>query len=360
MSTFEYKGQLHIHTKYSDGAKLHAEIAMDANAAGLDYIITTDHNIWVDGVEGYYGEGPKKTLLLVGEEVHDVRRQPQSNHCLVFGAEREMSPYAGDPNVLFQAVNDAGGFCFLAHPFEIGSPLYKGAELAPLGWESWDAQGYTGLELWNYLSEFKSHLVNKIAAVQAAFWPERFIRGPFSQTLEKWDELLASGQRAACIGGGDIHGRVHHLGPLSRTIFPYRFHFKTLNTHILTPKPLTGDFTTDKQLVLSALRMGNAWVGYDAAGDTAGFRFSGQAIKQHSAMGDVLKLKQSSATLQISIPSSGHIRVLHNGKVVEETAERPHLMVQCNEPGAYRVEVFKHFMGHKRGWIYSNPIYVTK
>ncbi|MBN1316367.1 MAG: PHP domain-containing protein [Anaerolineales bacterium] len=360
MNVYEYKGHIHIHTRYSDGDKLHAEIAQDASAAGLDYIIITDHNLWVDGVEGYYGHDlNKRTLLLVGEEVHDVRRQPQSNHCLVFGAEREMSPFASEPNVLFKAVEDAGGFCYLAHPFEIGSPLYKSAELDALGWSSWEVQGYTGLEIWNYLSEFKSHLVNKLAAVHAAYRPERFIKGPFSEALEKWDALLASGQQVACLGGGDVHGRVHRLGPFSRRIFPYPFHFKTLNTHILTHKPLNGEFIHDKQLVLNALHRGSAWVGYDAAGDTEGFRFSGQAHKQQAAMGETVKLKQGTVTFQISIPSSGHIRLLYNGQVVEETAERPHLMVQCKLPGAYRVEVFKHYAGQKRGWIYSNPIYVT-
>jgi hypothetical protein len=202
-------------------------------------------------------------------------------------------------------------------------------------------------------------LVNKLAAVHAAFRPERFIKGPFSDALEKWDSLLASGQQVACLGGGDVHGRIHHLGPFSRRIFPYQYHFKTLNTHILTRKAINGEFDHDKQLVLDALRHGNAFVGYDAAGETEGFRFTGQAHKQQAIMGETVKLKSETVTFQISIPSPGHIRLLYNGQVVEETADSPHLMVQCKQPGAYRVEVFKNYAGQKRGWIYSNPIYVT-
>ncbi len=49
-----YSGNMHIHTRYSDGEKLHAEIAQDAITAGLDFIIITDHNTYVTGVEGYY------------------------------------------------------------------------------------------------------------------------------------------------------------------------------------------------------------------------------------------------------------------------------------------------------------------
>jgi hypothetical protein len=57
---FHAVGNMHMHTHYSDGEKWHAEIADDAIAAGLDFIIVTDHNVWVQGVEGYY---EKKTAV---------------------------------------------------------------------------------------------------------------------------------------------------------------------------------------------------------------------------------------------------------------------------------------------------------
>ena len=351
-------GHLHVHTSYSDGAKLHADIARDAIAAGLDFLIITDHNVWVEGLEGYYGDEKEgKVLMLVGEEVHDVRRRPQANHSLVFGAEREMAPFADDPQHLIDTTNETGGFCFLAHPFEIGSTVLKGGELAPLGWEDWEVDGYAGLEIWNYMSEFKSHLSGKVAAIRAAFQPQRYISGPFRKTMEKWDELLASGRRIACIGGGDAHGKTYHLGQLKRTLFPYSFLFRALNTHILT-KALNGDLERDKRLVLTALRQGNGWVGYDGIGATNGFRFTAQALKKQATMGDVLQLRKGGVTFQVTSPGPGHIRLLRHGQVLAETAEGPHLMYQTDEPGAYRVEVFTRFAGKKRGWIYSNPIYI--
>ena len=33
-------------------------------------------------------------------------------------------------------------------------------------------------------------------------------------------------------------------------------------------------------------------------------------------------------------------------------------MHQTDRPGAYRVQAFKRYAGRKRGWVYSNPIYV--
>jgi hypothetical protein len=356
---FEAKGHVHIHTVYSDGTKSHAAIAEDALAAGLDYVITTDHNVWVDGVEGYYeGERHQKLLLLVGEEVHDVRREPQANHCLIFGADAELARYAADPQHLIEAAAEAGGFCFLAHPFEVGAELAHDGELDAINWEDWNVEHYAGLEIWNYMSEFKSHLTGQLAAVRAAYRPERFITGPFQKTVQKWDELLGKGRRVSCIGGGDVHGQAYTLGPLTRILFPYQAHFHTLNTHLLTIKPLTGDLEEDKQMVLRALRLGNAWVGYDAAGDTTGFRFSAQGLKRQAIMGQTLKLKRNQATMQVTTPAAGHIQLLCNGNVIAETAGSCHLLYQTEEPGAYRAQVFRRYAGRKRGWIYSNPIYL--
>ncbi len=43
----ELVGNMHMHTLYSDGTATHREIAEAAARAGLDWIIVTDHNIWV-------------------------------------------------------------------------------------------------------------------------------------------------------------------------------------------------------------------------------------------------------------------------------------------------------------------------
>ncbi len=95
---------LHMHTPYSDGYCSHTEIARAAIKIGLDAVIITDHNVWVEGLEGYYEDGEKRVLVLIGEEVHDQARQPQKNHLLVFGANREMAPLAADPQLLIDSV----------------------------------------------------------------------------------------------------------------------------------------------------------------------------------------------------------------------------------------------------------------
>lgn len=353
----EYTGNLHVHTRYSDGEASHAEVAEAAIRAGLDFVITTDHNVWVDGLEGYYGNTPdRRVLLLVGEEVHDVRRDPQANHLLAYGVERELVTYAANPQRLIDEVKANGGICFLAHPFERAAPSF---DEPAIPWLDWEIEGYTGLELWNYMSEFKAHLNGRLTALRAAFGPDRYISGPFPETLALWDRLLREGKRVKVIGSADAHGAAYSMGPLTRTIFPYEYLFRCVNTHILTPRPFSGDFEHDKQLVLQALRDGRSFVGYDLLAPTRGFRFSAQGHNFSTVMGGWLRLGHG-VTLQMVSPLVADMRLLKDGRVVMRETEGTHWTYIANETGAYRVEVYLNYKGKERGWIFSNPIFVTQ
>lgn len=354
---FEAAGNMHMHTPYSDGEKWHAEIAEEAIAAGLDFIIVTDHNIWVDGVQGYYENEHGRVLLLTGEEVHDVRRVPQANHFLALGAEKELSPYAADPQKLIDETTAAGGYGFLAHPHD-PSARFLGENGLPLGWYAWDVEGYTGLEIWNYMSNFKGFLNgNLLKILRAAFNPEKYIIEPEPETLAKWDELLTQGKRVAAIGNSDAHGFKAHMGPLSRVIFPYEFLFRAINTHVLIPEALTGDLDHDQRMIIAAIGRGHAWVGYDMAGSTQGFRFSGKG-RTKGIMGDEIKL-DAGATLQILAPARCDIRLIHNGQTVAEIENETNLTHIPIDPGAYRAECRITYEGKERAWILSNPIYLV-
>ena len=108
MPVYEYAANMHMHTPYSDGEWYHARIAEAAIGAGLDLICVTDHNVWVKGPERYYEQDGRRVLLLVGEEVHDQTRDPQKNHLLVYGADKELAPLAPRPQKLLEAAARAG------------------------------------------------------------------------------------------------------------------------------------------------------------------------------------------------------------------------------------------------------------
>jgi len=345
---------LHMHTRFSDGHVTHDEIAQAALAAGIDVVIVTDHNVWVNGPEKHYKDGDKRVLLLVGEEIHDQTREPQKNHMLVFGAGRELSTLAYDPNRLIDGVRQAGGLAFIAHPVDPPSKTFGEPDIS---WVNWDVQGYHGIELWNGMSEFKSLLKSKLHAAYYAFNPRRIAHGPFPQTLRLWDDLLAEGRRVVAVGGSDAHALPGRMGPVKRTLFPYTFHFKSINTHLLVPQPLSGDLFEDRRLVLEALRQGHAFIGYDLPAPTQGFRFTAQGKEGISHMGDEL-CSQGGVTFQIRLPRRTECRLIKDGKPVKVWTRRDTCTYITSEPGVYRVEVYIHYLGYRRGWIFSNPIYV--
>lgn len=363
----EYVGNMHIHTRYSDGEKWHRAVAHDAARAGLDFIIVTDHNVWVHGVEGYYEFEEGRVLLLTGEEVHDVRRVPQANHFLVYGAQQELSPYAPDPQGLIDATQAAGGCGFLAHPFERELSIL--AEGGDLGWHNWDVEGFHGLEIWNYMSSFKNEIARKLDSlpwknglfarlqtVRMALNPQRYIKGPEPEVMAKWDELLSEGKRITAVGNSDAHGTPMSMGPLRRTIFPYEFLFRAVNTHVLLREELSGELEYDRGLILDAIGRGNSWVGYDMPHPTTGFRFTGQGATK-GIMGDRIELGVG-ATLQALAPVRTQIRLIHRGEVIAEVEGTQNLTYTPMETGAYRVECSILYEGEPRGWIYSNPIYL--
>jgi hypothetical protein len=353
--TFEIVGNFHLHTRHSDGTGTHQEVAWAAARAGLDVIICTDHNRWVPGKEGWYThpETERKVLLLMGEEVHDTTRAPEANHYLCLGVDREMGEYAARPQALIDAVRQSGGAGFIAHPVERSAPLYDEPELP---WVDWEVNGYTGIELWNYMSEFKSYLSSRPLAVLAAFFPSLFVSGPLKEALALWDKLLSKGQRVVAIGGADAHANVYSLGPLRRAIFPYQHLFRAVSTHLLLDETLSQDTAAAKLQVLNALRAGRAFVAYDLAGNSHGFRFSASNGERSAVMGGIIHLGDP-IILRVTSPLKADLRLLKDGQQVAHSRARE-LTHQTTEPGVYRVEAYRPYRLKNRAWIFSNPIYV--
>ena len=345
---------LHMHTPYSDGGGTHTDIAHAAIASGLDAVIVTDHNVYVKGAEDYYKDGDRKVLLLVGEEIHDQARLPQKSHLLVFGANRELANLAYDPQRLIDSVKETDGLTFIAHPIDPAAPAVGEADLS---WADWDVHGFTGIELWNGMSEFKSLLKTKLHALFYAYNPHRVAHAPFPEALDLWDGLLSEGNQVVAIGGSDAHAFKAHMGPIRRTLFPYKFHFQSINTHLYADKPLSGVLAEDRRLILNTLSRGRAFIGYDLPVSTRGFRFTAQGKDSHAWMGEVISAKDG-ITLQIRLPLRAECRLIKDGKEVKTWQQQENCTHITSEPGVYRVEAYIHYKGKRRGWIFSNPIYV--
>ncbi|MCJ7733379.1 MAG: CehA/McbA family metallohydrolase [Anaerolineales bacterium] len=347
---------LHVHTRHSDGTGTHQDIAEAALNAGLQAVIVTDHNQLVQDQEGYYARGKNSVLLLIGEEIHDQTTQRENNHLLVFGVNQELANLAGDTQKLINTINNSGGLSFLAHPIDPAAPRFNQGDFS---WDKWDVTGYTGIELWNGFSEFKTRLTSIPEAIWYAYNPKRIARGPIPETMEIWDQLTAGGKKVVAVGGSDAHAMAGNLGPLKRTLFPYLFHFKCVNTHLILPTELTGDLAQDQGLIYEALAKGHAFIGYDLPYSSKGFHFKGTGSNTNPIMGDETSLGDG-ITLKITLPIKTDCILYKDGQPVKNWQKRESCTYAVTEPGVYKVEAYIQYKGRRRGWIYSNPIYIRK
>lgn len=347
---------LHIHSKYSDGSGDFLEIMRSAYSSGLDVIITTDHNVLVSNSEGYFGTPHHKVLHLVGEEVHDQTRNPQHNHALVIGCPIEAASHAGDPQGLINFVKAHGGLIFLAHPFEKSLPLFHEEAIT---WISWDVENYTGIELWNGFSEFKTLVHNLPTALFYAFFPRFIPHRPLPEMLEKWSELLSQGKRVSAVAGSDSHALLFQKGLFKKTIFPYEYHFTSINNHLLVPHGLTGNLEADRDMVFTALSMGSNFIAADGIASARGFSFTIENDEYQASQGETMVIHHG-ATLKVTLPSQADVAVYRDQACIFTSPNIDKAAIAINEKGAYRVEVSCFHLGKKRGWIYSNPIYIRK
>jgi len=345
---------LHMHTPYSDGFGSHAQLGNIALKSGLDGILVTDHNVYVQNADRYFSNGTRQLILLTGEEIHDRNRIPQKNHLLVFGAGRELTKFSKEPQQLIDQVNLAGGLCFLAHPTESALPSFNEPAIT---WEDWSVRNFTGLELWNGFSDLKDVAKNKFQAVFYALFPSLLAHNPPPAAVARWDDLTRSGKRIVAIGGSDAHALPMSLGPLKKVIYPYEYHFRAVNTHLLTPTGLTGNLSEDRRLIYTALKNGNCFIGYDLPAPTRGFRFTGHALGQTLIMGDEITFT-SGITFQIRLPEDCECNLLCDGEIVKSWVNQGICTYLASTPGVYRVECYLRFRGRRRAWIFSNPIYL--
>ncbi|MEU4669549.1 CehA/McbA family metallohydrolase [Amycolatopsis sp. NPDC023774] len=168
-----YRGDCHLHTVHSDGKRTPDQLVADARAAGLDFIVSTDHNtkssqlIWGD-------YATDDLLILNGEEV-----TTRSGHWPAIGLPagtwidwRYRASDAADFRHFTDQVHRAGGLVTAAHPFAncFGCTYEFAYEIADL------------VEVWN---------------------------GPWTQddeaSVTHWDGLLRGGRWIPAIGDSDAH-----------------------------------------------------------------------------------------------------------------------------------------------------------
>ncbi len=344
---FEYIGNIHIHSTYSDGSGTIEEIAASAISAGLDFIIVTDHfSLQALPEEGYR----EKLLLLVGMEIND-----DHNHYLALDIRKAVANNTDQPQTVIDSVNQQGGIGIIAHPVEYPSPFLNNG--AVYNWNDWSVQGFQGIEIWNLLSQWKGSITSLIKACYYCLHPHPAIIGPYPEIMKKFDYYQQQGQRVVAFGGSDAHAPEIKLGPFKIPIISYQLSFRCINMHVLLNQELNGDPAGDKDLIYHALRLGSCWVAYDYYKDSRGFAFELCKDNQKWSMGETVSW-QNSMSIKVSTPYYAQVKLIKNGLVSEVSKGTNHVFRKIN-PGIYRVEVY-HRRGLKlRPWIFSNSIWIS-
>ncbi len=341
----EYVGVIHVHSTYSDGSRPIPEIAEIAGEVNLDYILMTDHNTLKprrDGLEGWY----KDVLVGIGYEINDTN---DINHYLAFGLEKEVDDSA-DPTVYVEQVQKAGGFGFIAHPFEKRSAMKK---YPAYPWTWWESGCFSGIEIWNQMSEWLEGLTN-INKYWRVFNPRKSIISPMNETLKKWDEVNQS-RKVVGIGGVDAHGHIYKLwGIFKIIIFRYKVLFQSIRTHILTEEvlPQTGDCNKDLKILYDNLLDCRCFISNYYCGDARGFRFYAENNNKTVHIGGEIEFEKGTQ-LHVNLPKNAIMNLIRNGEKIS-SKEGKDINIEINESGLYRVEVYY----LNRPWIFSNHIRV--
>lgn len=134
-----YKGNLHTHSTESDGRKSPQEVVDWYKSRGYDFLSLTDHRKVTDI------KGDAEFLCIPGVELntHDVREGRLGLfHVVGIGVSADCDCRVNDdPQALIDAIREAGGLPFVAHPKWSGNVVDD---------EFLRLENYLGVEVFNY------------------------------------------------------------------------------------------------------------------------------------------------------------------------------------------------------------------
>ena len=328
----ELVGAVHVHTTHSDGALDVAGVVDEGRAAGLDFVLITDHNtLAAKPREGYAGD----LLLIVGVEI-----STDTGHVLAFGFDAPPEhPFPQRAEAVLREITDLGGTAVVAHPT---SPRERLTWTDPALPGTWGIEVVNGDTQWRTAGAPRILLSGLVYPFSPRYALSQLMSRPAAAAL--WDSLLAR-RPAIGIVGVDAHTRLPS----------YEAVFRVARNHVLLDAPLTGNGPRDVAAVVDALSRGRAFIGIDGIAPTDGFFFSAERAGRSWSMGETVA---PTPELRLRAGGAAHPEAVHHllkdGEVV--LSETGGFDVAAAEAGVYRVEVT--LPGWRIPWILSNPIYV--
>ena len=232
------RGAFHVHSRRSDGSGSVDEIAAAAAAAGLDFVVLTDHGDATTARPPTYRDA---VLVIEGVEI-----STDGGHYVALGLPAAPYPLGGDPRGVVEDVRRLGGFGVAAHPT---SPR------PALAWSDWSLP-VDGIEWINGDSQWRDDGLPGLLRAVGGYW----IRAPESlasllarpeRALARWDALAAE-RPVVGLGALDAHARLPlgndgdgYDGGIDLRFPGYEQSFRTLAIRVELDHPLAGDAAAD-------------------------------------------------------------------------------------------------------------------
>ena len=341
---YTYTGAIHMHTTESDGTKPIEEVIRIGQQAGLEFMMFSDHMNLINREKGHEGMYDN-TLVVIGYEHNDPTDE---HHYLLFDSPG-VYPETMSPREYVAAGASDNAIGIMAHPDETRDHL---EEYPAYPWRDWTVEGFTGIELWNQMSEWMEKLTHFNKLIMSLS-PRKSMIGPTTRILRKWDELNMT-RKVVGVAGVDAHAFPVDVGPFKVEIFPYKVHFRCLRLHILLAEPMSAEFITAKRQLYQAIRDCRLFFCNMRWGVADSFELFARNGAEKVTCGGTLSTAED-GRLIVRLPSAATIRLVHDGKYILETRTSK-LEYRDLAPGIYRVEAWK----GRRGWIFSNHIRVGK
>ena len=348
------RGVIHVHTTRSDGTGSVEEVTRATAAAGLQFVIITDHG---DGTREPDLPDYRNGVLYIDA----VEISTRNGHVVALGLPKAPYPLAGEGRDVVDDIHRLGGFAIAAHP---------GSGKPELQWTDWDAP-VDGIEWLNADSEWRDERPWTLARalVTYPFRPPQALPllldrpGP---VIRRWDELSQQ-RRLVGIAAVDAHARVgiRSLGEpydsAGSLHFPsYANSFREISIAVPEVR-LIGNAAADARVVLNGVRAGALYSTIDALAGPAALRVAASSGSQTAAMGDVLPLDGPvHLRVDAQAPRDAQITLFRNGAPVatgqgvrlehDAPAEAAIYRVEVTLPGAPGSPVVP--------WMVANPIYV--
>ena len=328
----ELRGAWHVHTTRSDGLGTLDEVLKAARAAGLQFVVVTDHNVlapedagWHDGV-----------LVIEASEA-----STRFGHVVAVGLPRVLTleERGGEP---LEAIAALGGESVLAHPFHARRP-----------WSGWERGPWRGLEVvsndtsWGEITVGRGWGRVLPGLLVLPFDAARTVVGLVPETHRE-EAVLDAAQRpdlprARRQDGSPAPPRVLLCSADAHGYPSYQAAFEAFSMHV--PVRASGEAAADARAVLAALLDGRATCVFDGVAPASNLRLA-------QTPGGRLRLTGDGAF-------EGAEAILWRGGAVVGSArgEAGGFGFDCGGgcgPGIYRAVATR----AGRPWLFTNPVVI--